>query len=62
MENTKDKNYYYIFSACLLTYIIFLSFQFFITNGQMGVPLDDTWIHFQFADNFSKGNFFQFNA
>lgn len=28
----------------------------------MGVPLDDTWIHFQFADNFSKGNFFQFNA
>jgi len=62
MENTKDRNYYYIFSACLITYIIFLSFQFFITNGQMGVPLDDTWIHFQFADNFSKGNFFQFNA
>ncbi len=27
----------------------------------MGVPLDDTWIHFQFADNFSKGYFFQFN-
>ena len=27
----------------------------------MGVPLDDTWIHFQFADNFSKGSFFQFN-
>lgn len=27
----------------------------------MGVPLDDTWIHFQFADNFSKGFFFQYN-
>lgn len=27
----------------------------------MGVPLDDTWIHFQFADNFSKGYFFQYN-
>lgn len=27
----------------------------------MGVPLDDTWIHFQFADNFSQGNFFQYN-
>ena len=27
----------------------------------MGVPLDDTWIHFQFADNFSNGYFFQYN-
>lgn len=27
----------------------------------MGVPLDDTWIHFQFADNFSKGYIFQYN-
>jgi hypothetical protein len=27
----------------------------------MGVPLDDTWIHFQFADNFANGYFFQFN-
>lgn len=27
----------------------------------MGVPLDDTWIHFQFADNFANGNFFEFN-
>ncbi|HQY52180.1 MAG TPA: hypothetical protein PLD63_07410 [Ignavibacteria bacterium] len=27
----------------------------------MGVPLDDTWIHFQFADNFAHGNFFEYN-
>lgn len=27
----------------------------------MGVPLDDTWIHFQFAENFTKGFFFQYN-
>jgi hypothetical protein len=27
----------------------------------MGVPLDDTWIHFRFADNFSNGYFYQFN-
>jgi len=27
----------------------------------MGVPLDDTWIHFQFADNFAKGYFYQYN-
>ncbi|MFZ1320036.1 MAG: hypothetical protein WAT71_00625 [Ignavibacteria bacterium] len=28
----------------------------------MGVPLDDTWIHFQFADNFAHGNFFEYNV
>jgi len=28
----------------------------------MGVPLDDTWIHFQFADNFAKGNFYEYNV
>jgi hypothetical protein len=27
----------------------------------MGVPLDDTWIHFQFAENFAKGYLFQYN-
>ncbi len=27
----------------------------------MGVPLDDTWIHFQFADNFAKGHLYQYN-
>ena len=27
----------------------------------MGVPLDDTWIHFQFADNFAKGYFYEYN-
>ncbi len=28
----------------------------------MGVPLDDTWIHFRYAENFAKGLFFQFNV
>ncbi|MBV6399516.1 MAG: hypothetical protein CDJEALGM_01906 [Ignavibacteria bacterium] len=27
----------------------------------MGVPLDDTWIHFRFAENFANGHFFEFN-
>lgn len=62
MKPIKNKNYIYITLACIFTYAIYLTIQFLITNGQMGVPLDDTWIHFQFADNFSKGNFFQFNA
>ncbi|MEP7146505.1 MAG: hypothetical protein ABI792_05810, partial [bacterium] len=41
--------------------MIYLAVEYYITNGQMGVPLDDTWIHFQFAENFSKGYFFQYN-
>lgn len=56
-----DRNYIYISTACVLTVIFYLTFEYFFTNGQIGVPLDDTWIHFQFADNFSKGYFFEFN-
>lgn len=41
--------------------VIFLGAEYYFTEGQMGVPLDDTWIHFRFADNFSKGFFYQFN-
>ncbi|HMS64185.1 MAG TPA: hypothetical protein PKD83_02895 [Ignavibacteria bacterium] len=62
MSTLTVKNYIYITSACIGTYLFYTIFEYIYTSGQMGVPLDDTWIHFQFADNFSKGNFFQFNA
>ena len=61
MSKIQDKNYIYIFSACLFSCIFYLVFEYIFTDGQMGVPLDDTWIHFQFADNFAKGYFFQYN-
>lgn len=61
MNKIQDKNYIYIFSACLLSCVFYLVFEYIFTNGQMGVPLDDTWIHFQFADNFAKGYFYQYN-
>lgn len=61
MKNNLKKDFLILLAACLLTYIFYLSFEFIFTDGQMGVPLDDTWIHFQFADNFSKGYFFQYN-
>lgn len=32
-----------------------------LTDGQLGVPLDDAWIHFQFARNVSQGNGFSYN-
>ena len=32
-----------------------------VTGGQGGVPLDDAWIHFQFARNLARGDGFAFN-
>ncbi|MDQ3022180.1 MAG: hypothetical protein M3R36_16655 [Bacteroidota bacterium] len=61
MKKNPGKNYIYIIAACLFTYLFYFIFEYIFTDGQMGVPLDDTWIHFQFADNFVKGYFFQFN-
>ncbi len=56
-----NKNILYISAACIFSCAFFLTFEYIFTGGQMGVPLDDTWIHFQFADNFAKGYFYQYN-
>ncbi len=32
------------------------------TDGVLGTPLDDAWIHFQFARNISSGNGFSYNV
>ncbi len=39
----------------------FLRTELAFTGGVLGSPLDDAWIHFQFARNISQGNGFSFN-
>ncbi len=39
----------------------FIYTQLEITGGTLGAPLDDAWIHFQFARNLAQGNGFSFN-
>lgn len=56
-----NRNYFYILLVCVFSAIFYLGVEYYFTNGQMGVPLDDTWIHFRFADNFSNGYFYQYN-
>jgi len=47
--------------GCLaLGIFAFTAYRF--TGGQGGVPLDDAWIHFQFARNLARGDGLSFNA
>ncbi len=47
--------------AALLVLGYFLQTELEITDGVLGVPLDDAWIHFQFAQNIGQGYGFSFN-
>jgi len=39
----------------------YLYTEYNITDNNIAVPLDDTWIHFRFAENFAQGKFFEYN-
>lgn len=58
----KDKNYIYIGIIFIILTAGYLISEYIITGHYWGVPLDDTWIHFRFAENFAKGHFFQYNV
>lgn len=45
----------------LLTQAVFITSELITSRGGLGFPLDDTWIHLRFAENFWHGHFFQFN-
>lgn len=48
-------------AVALLLLAYFLRTSLAITGGQLGAPLDDAWIHFQFARNLSQGHGFSYN-
>jgi hypothetical protein len=48
-------------AAALLLIGFFWRTELALTDGQLGAPLDDAWIHYQFARNLSQGNGFSFN-
>ena len=54
MKNIHLKNYFIIIGFCLLSFGIYQAFNYYYTQGHLGVPLDDSWIHFRFAENFAK--------
>jgi hypothetical protein len=45
----------------ILLQAAYLLTEYNITGHQFGVPLDDVWIHFRYAENFAVGNFFHYN-
>ena len=61
MFRTGDRNNLYILILYIVLTITYLVSEYFITGHRFGVPLDDTWIHFRFAENFANGHFFEYN-
>ncbi len=56
-----DKHILTIVLLYIAVQIIYLFMEFQITGQQFGVPLDDVWIHFRFAENFAGGNYYEYN-
>lgn len=61
MSKFLDRNIFLIIIIYALIQTAYLITEYKITGGKIGVPLDDVWIHFRFAENFSSGHFFEYN-
>lgn len=60
-KNT-DKHILTILLLFIGVQFAYLLTEYQISGHQFGVPLDDGWIHFRFAENFAHGHFFEYNA
>jgi hypothetical protein len=61
MWKNLDKNLFAVFVLFVALQTGYLVSEYTITGHHFGVPLDDVWIHFRFAETFSQGHFFQYN-
>ena len=58
---TNPRLFLLLLAAALLAALYFLWRELALTGGRFGVPLDDAYIHYQFARNLSQGHGFSFN-
>lgn len=61
MWKNSDKNLLAIVIIYIAVQFGYMITEYQITGHRFGVPLDDVWIHFRFAENFAKGHFFEYN-
>lgn len=57
----KDKNIIILIILTCASQVLYLISEYYFTGGQLGFPLDDSWIHLRFADTFRQGYFFHYN-
>lgn len=57
----RDRNIILLIILTCASQVLYLASEYYFTNGIIGFPLDDSWIHLRFADTFRHGYFFQYN-
>jgi len=62
MISNNRTNYLFISGGCVIITLSYLLTEYIITGQHFGVPLDDVWIHFRYAENFSQGHLFEYNV
>jgi len=50
-----------LFVSGVLAIFVYLLSEYKITNGELGFPLDDSWIYANFAKNFAMGHGYSYN-
>lgn len=61
MKEKEGFRYFVLIGFGLLVMAFFLILEWNKNSGIQGVPLDDSWIHYRFADNLRNGQGFAFN-